>query len=142
MCCHKPSCRAPQGSSISLTVPDHISQDLTECPDDHISVIDPYSRDMLSGTEQEWVLCPSPAADGEKSVFQSFLNVIKLTEKTGWDNYFTFQANYSVTKETNLERKMLHIRTQFEGDACTEVTNLLWLRNSNSTSRGRVKEIN
>ena len=70
---------------------------------------------------KEWVVCP--AQSGETTVFQSFLNVIKIIEKTGHrgNSLLVFQANYSVTKETHLAMKISFIKSHFEGAACTEV---------------------
>ena len=105
-----------------------IPTDREECPDIFISVVDPYSVDMFtrkpnqsSLVAKEWVLCPTQ--NGETTVFQSFLNVINIIEKTGhtWNNFLVFQANYSVTKETHLAMKMSFIKSHFEGAACTEV---------------------
>ena len=105
-----------------------IPTDREECPDFFISVLDPYSVDMgtrkpnqSSLVAKEWVVCPT--MNGETTVFQSFLNVIKIIEKTGhtWNNFLVFEANYVVTKDTNLAVKMSFIKSHFEGAACTEV---------------------
>ena len=128
-----PICRAPEGSSILLTITGRITVDKAECPEYYIQIIDPYSLDTFSTAgnythglgnvvNNQWKLCPA-SADGEKTIFQSFLNVIKIREKTGpvLDNSLVFQANYSVMKENNLARKMSFIKSHFRESSCTEV---------------------
>jgi hypothetical protein len=112
-----------------VTITGRITKDKAECPDNYIEITDPYSVDTFSRTrnyssavDSQWRLCP-PAGEGENTVFQSFLNVIKIREKTGpvLDNFLIFQAKYSVMKETNLARRISFIKSRFVGAACTEV---------------------
>ena len=122
--CSQACCRAPEGFSVRLIVPGSITTDQTECPDNYISVLDPYNVKTYKVQPQQWVLCPGLTSRGETTLFESFLNVIRLTERTAHtlETFVTFQANYSVTAEQDLAGKMSFIRAHFEGMSCSEVS--------------------
>ena len=81
--CDQTRCRAPEGFSVRLIVPGSITTDQTECPENYISVMDPYNVKTYKVQPQEWVVCPALTSRGETTLFESFLNVIRLTERTG-----------------------------------------------------------
>ena len=92
--------------------------------------MDPFSvvsfstqaSEVENSAKSQWRLCQL-SENAEKTIFESFLNVLKIREKSGYklDNQLRFQANYSVKTESNFERKITFIKKQFRGAPCTEV---------------------
>ena len=94
-----------------------------ECSESFITIEDPYSvKPSNRSITQLWKLCPTK--DPSTTLFESFLNVIILREKTGsfQDAFLIYQANYTVEKDVSLANKYTFLDNNLDDAKCTEVS--------------------